>query len=320
MNSIDIPSLRMFVAVCEYRSVTEAGRHLGSTQAAISQRLKKLESQVRLQLIDRKQRPLELTAAGQIMFQRALKILAEIDCLDHDLSAQANLPLPELRLGVADTFGVALVPPLVAAVKDSFMQLAVRVDSSSMICRLLLDRELHAVVSSDSLLERDDLERHDLFREPLVLVMRRDTAPQRINAATMRWLTGQMPFIRYSPLSPLAQQIETHLHRMNVKPPRKMEFNASETIMEMVRHGLGWTITTPLCLVQAQISLDAFDIRKLPVEGVSRSVTLLARQHELGNVPHRLSALSRQIIGEQVVSRMSTDLPWIISQIQIADN
>lgn len=317
MNGLDIPSLRTFVAVCELRSVTEAARHLGTTQAAISQRLKKLESMVRLQLLDREHRPIELTVPGQTLFKRALRILAEIDRLDHDLSVHSNLPLPELRIGVADSFGSTLVPSLVEEVKDAFVQLAVRVDSSSTICKLLIERELHAVVSSDALIDRDDLERHELFREPLVLVQRRDAEPGLEGAQLLRWLAEERPFIRYSPISPLARQIETHLLRLGLRPKRRMEFNASEAIIEMVRHGLGWTITTPLCLLQARIGLDALDVRKMPVDGMSRSVSLLARRHELGDVPRGLANISRRIISEQVVGRIASELPWVAPKMLV---
>lgn len=314
MSGIDVPSLRAFVAVCELRSVTEAGRQMGMTQAAISQRLKRLEDHVRLPLIDREHRPIDLTAAGQVLFKRALNILGEIDRLDYDLQIRSNLPLPELRIGIADSFGSTLVPPLVQAVKDSFLQLAVRVDCSSTLCRLLLERELQAVVSSDALTERDDLERHELLREPLIIVLPKNEDASGASLSLER-LVHEGVFIRYSPISPLAQQIETSLTRLGLRPERKMEFNASEAIMEAVRHGLGWTITTPLCLVQTQIRLCEFAIQRFPVDGADRSILLLSRRHELGGLPRRLAHLSRQVIFERVLKRLDRELPWLAPQM-----
>lgn len=318
MNGIDFCTLRTFVAVCERHNLTEVARHFGTTQAAVSQRLKRLETRMRVQLIDRELRPIKPTPAGQILLERARRILAEIDQVEVDLSEQNNLPLRELRLGIADSLGSTLVPPLVSAIRDSISRLAIRVDSSTDLCKLLLQRELHAVVSSDPLSQRDDLERYDLYHEPMVLVFhRKEKIDESSELSILQHLTRTRPFIRYSPVSPLAQQVETHLQRLRLEPPRNLEFNASEGIMEMVRHELGWTITTPLCLLQGRVDFQQLIIRKLPFSGMSRTITLLARRNELGTLPRRLSVISCAIIKEQVIERIGGYLPWLAPMISV---
>src|SRR5690606_21137662 len=116
----------------------------------------------------------------------------------------------------------------------------------------------------------------------------------------------------YSPVSPLARQIETHLRRLGVEPPYNLEFNASEAVLEMVHHRLGWTITTPLCLLQGRADFSKIAISRLPLGGVSRSISLLARRHELGLLPRRLSAISCGIIDQTVVRRIGHALPWAL--------
>src|SRR5919199_819969 len=130
MTDVDLVGLRTFVIVCETRSLTKAARLLGMTQSAVSQRLKRLEDQSRFELIDRRLRPIGPTLAGQALLERARRILAEVDRLEFDLSRRADLPIPELRLGIADSLGSALVPPLVQRIRPSVRQLAIRVDAS----------------------------------------------------------------------------------------------------------------------------------------------------------------------------------------------
>lgn len=318
MIELDLFALRAFVAVCESRNLTEAARHLGITQAAVSQRIKRLEAQLKIRLIDRALRPVERTPAGQLLYERARAILADVNRIDVDLSERSDRPLPELRLGIADSLGSTLVPPLVDAIKDSVAQLAIRVDSSANICKSLVQRELHVVVSSDPLSERDDLERHELYREPMVLVLKGSEGADRRDAlATLKSLARERPFIRYSPVSPLARQIETHLQRIGLEPPRNLEFNLSEAILEMVKQGLGWTITTPLCLLQARVDFRELTILKLPLGGMSRSLSLLARRHELGSLPRRLSATIRRIVQERVVRQIGKELPWLLPMVRV---
>jgi DNA-binding transcriptional LysR family regulator len=319
MTELDFVGLRTFVAVCEKRSVTDAARHLGTTQSAVSQRLKKLEEKSKFKLIDRQVRPIGPTAAGQALLQRAQRILSEIDRLEFELSRRTELPIPELRLGIADSLGSALAPALVAAIRTSVRQLAIRVDGSVDLCRLLLDRDLHAIFSSDPLLDRDDLARHEIYREPMIVACPPDPLHEGEEGfARLERLVRSLPFIRYSPVSPLARQIETHLRRLGIVPGRDLEFNESETILEMVVHGLGWTITTPLCLLQSRVSFDSVAISCLPPGGVTRTFSFICRRNELGSLPASLIETSSNILESRVVQRVSAELPWLAGALSVA--
>ena len=319
MTDVDLVGLRTFVIVCETQSLTKAARLLGMTQSAVSQRLKRLEDQSRFKLIDRRLRPVGPTLAGQALLERARRILAEVDRLEFDLSRRADLPIPELRLGIADSLGSALVPPLVQRIRPSVSQLAIRVDASIDLTRLLLQRDLHAVVSSDPLQERDDLERHELYREPLVLVLPPGPEGEDWSGrAALERLVRSLPFIRYSPVSPLARQIEIYLRRSGFEPPRNLEFNESETMVETVRHGLGWAITTPLCLLQAGIGPGEVRVVRLPCGGMSRSFSFLCRKQELGPLSHQLVQASCAIIEARVVRRIAREWPWLHSSVTVA--
>lgn len=317
--NIDFVSLRTFLTVCEKQSLTEAARALRTTQSAVSQRLKKLEDQTKFCLLDRSLRPVGPTVAGQALLERARRILAEVGELEFELAERADLPIRELRLGIADSLGSALVPPLVQAIRSSVHQLAVHVDGSGELCQRLLERELHAIISSEPLQDRDDLERIEIYREPMVLIVPGNvTYVDDDSVEELRKLSAKMSFIRYSPVSPLARQIETHLSRFRIQPPRNLEFNESEAILEMVSHGLGWTITTPLCLLQARVALPKIGIHPLPAGGMSRAFTLIYRRNELGLLPGRLFHLCSTIIKERVVERITLELPWLMPHLSVA--
>jgi DNA-binding transcriptional LysR family regulator len=316
---VDLIGLQTFLTVCEKHSLTEAARALGTTQSAVSQRLKKLEDQTRHRLLDRQLRPIGPTAAGQILFERARRILGEFEQLELELAGRSNILIRELRLGIADSLASALVPPLVEAIRPSVNQLIVRVANSGDLARLLLERGLHAIISGDPLLDRDDLDRWEVYSEPLVLVLPAGFSQESMQKVeSLRRLATKLPFIRYSPVSPLARQIETHLRRLGLTLPRNLEFNDSEAIAEMVAHGLGWTITTPLCVLQARVAFTSISLLKLPAGGLNRSLTLLCRHNELGQLPHRLLQLSCAIIETRVKQRVEAEWPWLASRISVA--
>ena len=61
-RNLDLTALRSFVAVADEGGVTRAAGHLNLTQSAVSMQLKRLEESLGLQLLDRSQRQIALTA------------------------------------------------------------------------------------------------------------------------------------------------------------------------------------------------------------------------------------------------------------------
>ena len=65
MPFLDLSSLQAFVLVAELRSFTQAADVLGSTQSAISLKLKRLEAQLARTLLERTPRLVRLSPAGK---------------------------------------------------------------------------------------------------------------------------------------------------------------------------------------------------------------------------------------------------------------
>ncbi len=74
-----LDDLRAFVAVCEARSLSAVARDLGCTQSAVSQRVKRLEREVGITLLERRPRGVAPTQAGRILCRAATGSLAELD-------------------------------------------------------------------------------------------------------------------------------------------------------------------------------------------------------------------------------------------------
>jgi DNA-binding transcriptional LysR family regulator len=90
--------------------VSQAAVKLHVTQPAMTRRLKRLESALGFQLLDRRVKPFRLTPAGREVLERARQVLQSVDALH---AASSGAVTGELRVGVALTFAhVALARPL----------------------------------------------------------------------------------------------------------------------------------------------------------------------------------------------------------------
>ena len=63
-GTLDIPTVQAFLLVAELQSFTRAAEALGTTQAAVSMKLQRLETVLGKRLVERSPRAVRLTADG----------------------------------------------------------------------------------------------------------------------------------------------------------------------------------------------------------------------------------------------------------------
>lgn len=114
-----IEDLRLFVSVVETGGIARAADQMNIAKSAVSRRLAQLEDRYGVRLINRQPRVWEVTSAGQELYQRALRMVADAEELDADFSpAQRSLTGP-LAISVPREFGhLHLSPALVRFVED----------------------------------------------------------------------------------------------------------------------------------------------------------------------------------------------------------
>jgi DNA-binding transcriptional LysR family regulator len=85
----DLRSLRVFLAVAEYGSLTRAAEHCRLTLSAVSKRIAELEAVADCALILRHARGVELTAAGRGLLAHATQLLDQVNRMAGEMSDYA---------------------------------------------------------------------------------------------------------------------------------------------------------------------------------------------------------------------------------------
>ena len=100
--------LRAFIAAYEARSMSEAGRQLGCTQAAVAQHVRRLERELGAELFLRLRRGVAPTPVGTTLFTAAVDSLAQLDRATHEIARVVTRQRARLRLstsaGIVQTF------------------------------------------------------------------------------------------------------------------------------------------------------------------------------------------------------------------------
>lgn len=102
----DLVTLKLFVSVCEERSLSRAADREAVVVSAVSKRLSEFEEATGVQLLLRHPKGIELTAAGTATLARARLILAATDLLREDLEGFAHGVRGSIRMLAALSAGV----------------------------------------------------------------------------------------------------------------------------------------------------------------------------------------------------------------------
>lgn len=109
---MDSFALNVFVQVADTRSFVAAGRILGISASGIGKSVTRLEQSLDVRLFHRSTRSVTLTAEGEMLLERARRILAEVDAARAELSAVSEVPKGRLRIGLP-MIGEPFLPVLV---------------------------------------------------------------------------------------------------------------------------------------------------------------------------------------------------------------
>ena len=132
--SLDIDALRALVLLADYASFTRAAEALGTSQAAISLRLKRLEARLAQRLVERSPRSVRLTAPGEALVAKARQVITAHDAA---LAALDEQPRRPLILGISDQTLGAHLPALLAQWRERLPHLRLEI-------RIGLSRDLSA--------------------------------------------------------------------------------------------------------------------------------------------------------------------------------
>ncbi|WP_312239041.1 LysR family transcriptional regulator [Stenotrophomonas sp.] len=106
-------AMQAFVRVVETGSFTKAAQTLQLSRTTVTQLVQQLEARLRVRLLNRTTRQVNVTADGAAYYERVVRLLADLDDADTSLSGAAALPRGRLRIDVpAPLARLVLVPAL----------------------------------------------------------------------------------------------------------------------------------------------------------------------------------------------------------------
>lgn len=158
-SPLDIDAVRTFVRIAELESFTRAAEAMGTTQAAVSLKLKRLERRLGCRLFERTPRYVHLSPRGAAFLDQARALLEAHDRALASFSERRR----RLTIGISDHVAGPDLPALIARMnaQDPQLVIEIRIGSSGDLLEKFDRREIDSVLVR----QRTDRDKGELIAE-----------------------------------------------------------------------------------------------------------------------------------------------------------
>ncbi len=189
---ITLRQLEYLIALAELRSFHKAAAACHVSQPALSTQIRQLEDRLGVKLLERNQRMVLVTPAGEEIVRRAQLVLNDANDL---VEAAQSLSLPmsgTLRLGVIPTIAPYFLPKALPKVRDQYphLRLLLYEEKTDVLVRLLNEGKLDLALLALGV-ELGSLETMSLFDDSFLLAVPEKHALAKVAAAQESDLLGE---------------------------------------------------------------------------------------------------------------------------------
>jgi DNA-binding transcriptional LysR family regulator len=264
MKDLDLTTLRLFVAVCDSRSIVRVAERENTVASAISKRLARLEADLGIPLLRRIRRGVEPTAAGDTLREHARGLLAAAQRVSDDMSSYSLGASGLVRLAATTSSIAESLPDDIAAFLQQAAHRAIRVNVQEQVSREVVRSLRDGSVSLGICWDAADLAGLQTLpyrQDQLAIVTDENHALARHKKIAF------VDSLDYEHVAlPAATAVQLMLARAAAAAGRTLQYRAEvstfEAALRVVRSGLG------ICVVPREVALPlaaAFRLSIVPL-------------------------------------------------------
>ena len=265
-------------AIAEHGSISKAAQAMHISQPALSQRLKRIESNMGTELFDRTSSPLRTTASGDVFVRYALRAIAAEDAMRREVSIVASDRKRHLRIGIAMERANALLAKPVAEFCALYHGCCIELHDLSTLEQLhecFLGNKIDFAMLTPIMPDPDAYDLEVLYRERLVVAVASGLNPpqfahSRNGRIGVRQLEG-IPFVLPSCgayFDPIISHLIDSFHARLDVVVRDCE---APLAISLVENGFG-ALIAPSTFLAGRPSLDIYELDDVSAGNVLRYI------------------------------------------------
>ena len=141
---MDMRQLEIFQSVATHRSFTKAAKEIRIAQPAVSIAIRKLEEELELQLFNRSEKKVFLTAEGEVLLNHARSLSDQFNAAISNMNDLKELKKGKVRIGMPAMMGAYFFPEVFAKFKKAypFLNIQVHDEGTKIIQNRLITGEI----------------------------------------------------------------------------------------------------------------------------------------------------------------------------------
>ena len=235
---MDLRALRYFIEVVRQNGFTRAAETLHVTQPTISKMVKALEDELGGPLLLREGRGVQLTDAGQVVYDRGLEMLEQARLLRQQVAEVDDITRGELSVGIMPTTGHYMAP-VIALFQQRYPGVNLQVNEQGARAQYQLIQDGKLDMALGLFAEPDPaLERYTVARQKtrVVLPAAQITNPDQ----PLRWSDlRDLPFVLYTSDFALHEHVLQQCEAAGFSPQVKVQTRYWDFIGHLVAADVG---------------------------------------------------------------------------------
>ena len=268
---MEFHQLTYFLAAAQTQNFRKAAEICLVAQSALSRQIAALEEELGVTLFTRNKKRVTLTPEGR---EFARYVRTALEQLQEGQQWIAELQAGQrgtIHIGCIESLTTAFLPAFFAAFHQRYphVRLKVRVNHTDEIIAMVEQGEIELGLILDPQLQSELLIVKELFRQPLHLLVstQHPLAQAKVTATTLDRVATE-PLLLLDETSRMGQITRRIFARRGLPLHPLVEIESVEGLKEMVKQGLGVTLTLPALIRPSQVGSDLvlLPITDLPEE------------------------------------------------------
>jgi len=272
-----LETLKVFCDVVETRSFSTAASQNFVTQSAVSQQIRTLEERYGRRLLERTRGNVQLTPAGEILYQVSKEIVQRYQELEARLQAMANVVAGTVRVATVHSVGLYELSAQIKRYLKAYPQVNLRLEYSR--ANRIYEDALKGTIDLGVVAyptRRPQLTVIPFREDRLVLVCQPSHPLAKHRQVSLRRLQGEA-MVGYERDIPTRKETDRLLRRYGVEVRYVMELDNIETIKRVVEIGTGVAIL-PEPAVRPEVKARQLVAVQLSDEVFLRPLGIIHRQ------------------------------------------
>ena len=266
-RAVTLRQLRTFKTVADLTSFSAAAQRLKLSQPSVSYQVKELEETLGLPLLDRLGKRVQLTEAGNVLYNYARRMLDVLDEATVVIEEMRGIQRGTLRVGASTTVGIYLLPAALGAFKKLHpgLVISLEIGTRARVQDQVLRNELDLAVVGPALKD-PELAIIPFLSDELAVVAPAGHALAGRRGLTLKDLADQ-PFIMREASSGSRLSLEKAARKAGAKLRVAMELGSNGAIKHAVESGLGLAVISryATALEFSSGRLVELDVRGFPI-------------------------------------------------------